>query len=219
MHYHLEMILPPEAKDNLESIIEQVMKPFSEENEENRDAFWDWYVIGGRWDAAKLTSQFDKDVLERFYEELQKRGVTVSSVQMGVPTLQPDSQEPEVDELFRSFFPEWNGPCPLFSHGLNSQYHDNVGYPNVMTVSELSKDFSASHMMVVPRASDGNFRASNMYLTSIWNGVTFQDTDWDGKLLSAIDKHHARLVNYTEDYRERNTVTGNWIAVTIDYHS
>ena len=52
MHAHMELIMPRVA--NIDKVIEQVMKPFGEGNEEGyKPTFWDWYVVGGRWAGAK----------------------------------------------------------------------------------------------------------------------------------------------------------------------
>lgn len=46
MHYHCEIWFPTRAE--IKSAIDKVMAPYCEEGSSKR-AFWDWYVIGGRW--------------------------------------------------------------------------------------------------------------------------------------------------------------------------
>lgn len=47
MHFHLEVIMPPTT--NVEGALEKIMAQFDENNEDASHAFWDWYVIGGRF--------------------------------------------------------------------------------------------------------------------------------------------------------------------------
>src|SRR5262245_27782076 len=109
MHYHLEVILPP--VDNVEQAIGQILEPFDENGKDedghrNSHAFWDWYVVGGRWAGAKLQAMLDPKKLEEFNAELTKRKVTVSGIQAGKQELSPASQIPMVDALWNEFFPD-----------------------------------------------------------------------------------------------------------------
>lgn len=57
MHYHCETIMPP-VKD-VEIAVENILNPFNENVPESadydpRDAFFDFYSIGGRFAGAKL---------------------------------------------------------------------------------------------------------------------------------------------------------------------
>lgn len=59
-HFHLELIMPP-TKD-VEEAVETVLAPFSEhlEAEDRRPKFFDWYIIGGRWDGIVSQSNVTK---------------------------------------------------------------------------------------------------------------------------------------------------------------
>lgn len=84
IHYACEIVIPP--TDNIEKSIEEVMRPFSENNEgddRDRNAFWYFYVIGGRFSGKKVLARFDKEKMDAFHDELSKRKVTVSSLQCG----------------------------------------------------------------------------------------------------------------------------------------
>jgi hypothetical protein len=67
-HYHLEIIMPRTA--DISKSIEEIMLPFSENEEENEDhsghSFWDFYVIGGRWAGAKERCTYNTNALEQF---------------------------------------------------------------------------------------------------------------------------------------------------------
>ena len=91
MHYHCEIIMP-KTKDISKSI-EEIMLPFSENNEESEDhsghSFWDWFVIGGRWAGTKEKCTYNAESLEKFYVKLQENKVTVSGIQAGKQSLEP----------------------------------------------------------------------------------------------------------------------------------
>lgn len=224
MHYLMEAIVSPQYADDIEGAVTAALEKYEEGREDedgfiNPHAFWDFFVIGGRYDKEKLVQRFDQDTMKEFYDQLTERGVTVAGVQCGKPELSPASQEPEVDELFRSFFPEWEGPCPLFQHGLNSQYDNADGWPNVCKLSEVPRTYKCYRVIILSAGYQGRPHIVNMFSRSVFNGATFLDTEWGGNLLDAVDLHHDKIKNYKEEYRDKNTITGEWITVTIDYHT
>ncbi|QEH36554.1 hypothetical protein OJF2_51380 [Aquisphaera giovannonii] len=224
MHYHLEVILPPVP--NVEEALKQILEPFNEQGEDedgnrNSHAFWDWYVIGGRWAGAKLEATLDQEKLEAFNDELQKRKVTVSGVRAGKPKLQPDSQIPMVDALWNEYFPD--SPlkvCPFFAH-FNDQYQNSDGFPDIMPLKDVPKELTASHVIIAGPGwkDDGSLEAKYMLQASIWNGVTFVDAKWDGKVQTAIDEHKERLRNAKPEYAAKHVPQDDWLVVTVDYHS
>lgn len=224
MHYHLEVILPPVA--NLVEAVAQILEPFREEGEDeegnqNFHAFWDWYVIGGRWAGAKLEATLNLEKKEAFYAELTKRGVTVSGVQAGKQKLQPESQIPMVDALWCEYFPE--SPlkvCPFFDH-FNNQYQNSDGFPDVMRLKDVPRELTASHVIIAGPTwkDDESLEARYMLQDSIWNGVTHVDTKWDGKVQTVIDEHKERLKNAKPEYAAKHIPQDDWLVVTIDYHS
>jgi len=62
-------------------------------------------------------------------------------------------------------------------------------------------------------------KAVFMIEKEFYNGVNFIDSAWDGTVSSAIGQHNERIQNFAEEYKERNTVTDDWIVVTVDYHT
>ena len=103
MHYICEIIMPP--TDNVEEAVTKAMKEFDENyRDEDGDtseyAFWDWWLIGGRYSGHK----YPKDQLEAFYAELQKREVKVSGVICGKQSLLPEFI-PVVDKLWAEMVP------------------------------------------------------------------------------------------------------------------
>ena len=83
MHFHCEIVLPPETTD-IDSAIQSVMAQFDEnqpddEDHDTRHSFWDFYVIGGRWAGTKLVAQYDQAKLE---ERIQKVESILQSFQV-----------------------------------------------------------------------------------------------------------------------------------------
>ncbi len=218
-HYHAELIFPP--TDDIEGAVEKLMKPFDENGEDedgdrNPTAFWDFYVIGGRFSGAKVQDRFDKKRMEGFYELLKEKKVTVSSLQCGKQELQPASQIPMVDKLWSDTFPEAAGKCPLFAH-YNDQYGgEGVSQVDICTVAEIPDGLTCS-TLIFADSEDGS--PEHLLLSSFWNGVTWQDTAFNGKVVDGIKEWRKKLEGYKPEYAKRATPTDDWLVVTVDYHS
>ena len=215
-HYHLEIIMPP--VEDVKAAVKQIMKPFSENEEDASNSFWDWYVIGGRFAGAKLN--YDKAKEDDFYAWLKAEGVTVSGLQCGKQELSPASQTAKVDAKWAEMFPESGlTVCPMFSH-YQDQYKDNLQPPDVTRLGSVSKDQTAFAVIVAKKAYKGDtLEAEFMIHKYMWNGVTHVDTKWDGLVSSALEIHKKELESYREEYKAEATPTDDWLCVTVDYHS
>jgi hypothetical protein len=215
------MILPPNTED-IEQAVKDVMDPFCEYNEENYKAFWDWYVIGGRFSGAKTMAKYDKEKMKEFTDWLQEEKVTVSGLVCGKQSLQPSSQIAKVDAKWNELFPQEDGkqePCLLFSH--SGKEHDG----DIGTVG-TDKDSSPYRVIVAGPSYEtetedwtGPLKAHYMAEQEYWNGVNWIDSQWQGTIADAIQIHHEKLENRKEKVAELMTVTDEWITVTVDYHS
>ena len=221
MHIHLEVIMPP--TDNVEATVAQILAPFDENppKEDDEDyvdtsnSFWDYWLIGGRWSGKKIKAKLGQDRIEAFSNLLSEKKVTVSSLRAGKPTLQPASQIPAIDALWREHFPD--SPvkeCLLFDH-----YKGNTG--DVMRLDELPAEFEAGHVIIAGPSyrDDGSLEATYMIQDEAWNGVTHVKADWDGKVSSAIEKHLKHIESYKPEYIAKQTPKPDWLVVTVDYHS
>lgn len=213
MHYYLEVIMPP--TDDVKSALETIMSPFSEHDAENRYAFWDWFVIGGRYSGRKLEATLGAEKLQQFYDWLNEEKVTVSAVVAGKQTLAPASQVSKVDAKWNEFFPQSNGEfvaCPLFDH--------SGAMPlDICTVREIPPKLQAYRVIVArPGAADMELRVQHMCSTSCWNGVNWEDTAWDGRVQSALDDYHEYLDRCNQEYADRVRPQDDWLCVTVDYH-
>lgn len=227
MHYHLEIIMPPTT--DVDAAVAGIMAPFDEngkdeEGHENRHAFWDWYVIGGRYSGAKGEATYGKDRIDAFYAWCKDAKVTVSGVQMGKQTLQPASQIPMVDAKWNEMFPEHGGgACPLFDHAPARTSRD------ICRLAEMPEGLTAYHVIIAAPsyvANDvdkddvwtGPPRAVEMVAQSMWNGVSHVDAKWDGNVAAFVERFKERMQDYREKYRAASTPTADWLVVTVDYH-
>ena len=221
MHYHLEVIMPPTS--DISAALEEILNPFDENNEESRNQFWDWYVIGGRWSGEKESCRYDAEKLEKFYAKCQEANVTVRGVVCGKQKLVPKTQIPMVDKMWNELFPTEDGTivaCPIFSHS-NNQYDSNdLLACDVCLVEEIPENLTASRVIVASANYDeSRLEAKFMTSDSIWNGVNLEYTTWDGKVKSVFGMYKEMLKMYKEEYVEKHTPKPNWICVTVDYHS
>lgn len=207
MHFHCEIILPP--TDDPEGAVKQIMEPFYEGGEENYKAFWDWYVIGGRWSGSKARARLDPERVEAFVDELKARKVTVSGVTAGKQSLSPASQVPEVDALWREWFPESGlEACPIFEHAGDRLLDD------ICRLGDTPLGMKVERVIVAgPQWGDATgLRAAWMAEVSCWNGVNHIATVWDGSIRAALEL-------YREQSRQGADVTDDWLTVTVDYHT
>lgn len=219
MHYHLEIIMPP--TENVAEAVEKIMKPFSENSDDEyqrKYAFWDFYVIGGRWAGEKMRVAFDQDKLRAFDDALREKNVTVSGVQAGKAKLEPASQIEMVDALWREYFPEAGDVCPLFAH-YNDQYKHSDGHPDIMPLKDVPARLSAERVIVAAPNYNGEIEAEFMISASQYDGVTYIKTEWDGKFQSALEKHAEKISRYSLEAKERYTPTEDWLVITVDYHN
>ncbi len=218
MHFHIEMIIPPVDETLIEETIDQIMHPFDENNPDSYHAFWDWYVIGGRWAGEHIRASVDPEKLLKFHEDLQDRKITVSGVVCGKQTLQPESQIPIVDGLWKQYFPESGlDTCPLFSH-FKSQYDHSLS--DVQRVKDIHPNLSTSRVIIGSLTyDDTGYEAKEMFCTEIWNGCTHQNTTFDGNVRGAIELYHSKNDQWTDKYKAKHSVKDDWLCITLDYHS
>lgn len=212
MHYSLEIITPPVA--DVEAAIGEILLPFSENEEDANYAFWDWWQIGGRYSGGKTEAVVDPERLQAFKDELTRRKVTVSGLICGKQELQPASQIEMVDALWRDMCPGAGRVCPMFKHSGERSSGD------ICTFKDLPPALKAYKVIFAAPDYEGKkLEAVSMFTQSIWNGVTHEDTKWDGTVASAIAMHRDKFKNYKKEYAEKVTPRDDWMVVTVDYHS
>lgn len=212
MHYSLEIIMPPVA--DVKAAVKDILRPFSENEEDARHSFWDWWKIGGRYSGHKAEATVAPEKLEAFQAELKRRKVTVSGLVWGKQELQPTSQIEMVDALWREMCPGAGQSCPMFKHSGERSGSD------VCTFKDLPPALTAYKLIIAAPDYEGKkLEAVSMFTKALWNGVTHEDTKWDGSVASGIAMHLARLENYKKEYAAKVTPQPDWIAVTVDYHS
>lgn len=231
MHYHCEIVIPPVM--NIEEAIASVMKPFNEqpdeEDEDARNGFWDFWVIGGRWAGCKLLARYDQAKLDEFYAWLQEEKVTVSGLKCGKQELSPATQIPKVDAKWNEMFPSSEFlPCPLFNHS-NNQYGEGLSSTlpgDVQRLSDVPVALECSRVIFAKPSYDsekkdhvGPLEAEFMLVDSAWNGCNHMKVDWDGKFHSALQQYRDKLKSYREEFAAKVLPKEDWLVVTVDYHS
>lgn len=233
MHHHCEIIIPP--TDDIEAAIASILAPFDEDgdtSDEDYDrghAFWDFYVIGGRWAGHKRMAQYDKEKIDAFYAWCQAEKITVSGIQAGKRELSPANQIEKVDAKWNEMFPsDTFVACPIFKHS-NDQYAGGLSATlpdDVMRLGDVPTGLTCSRVIVAaygyqPETNDwtGPLRAEFMLCDSQYNGVNFMPVKWDETLSGALDQYREKLANYKAEYREKHMPSDDWLVVTVDYHS
>lgn len=227
MHYHCEIIIPPTT--DIETSIRTVLKQFDENMSENEEcsrshAFWDFWVIGGRFAGHHLLAQYEKAKIDAFYEWCDAEKITVSSFRAGKQSLEPKTQIPKVDAKWNEMFPSQAPiPCPLFAHS-NDQYARNGELSgmlpqDVITLKDLPLNLECSRVIVAEINYKGQLEAKFMLVDDAWNGCNYMKVDWDGKVLTALEKYREKCKHYAADIAEKRMPKGDWLVVTVDYHS
>lgn len=90
-----------------------------------------------------------------------------------------------------------------------------------MPLKDVPPGLKASRVIVaVPRWRDASkFEAAYMVQDDFYNGVNFVKSDWDCLVSEAIVRHTKRLSDATPEYAAKSRTQGDWLAVTVDYHS
>ncbi len=227
-HYICEIIIPP-GHDVVEAV-QAILAPYSENLDANDDVasghpFWDFYMIGGRFAGRKAECGLDQGKLKDFRKWMIDEKVMVQGLVCGKEELATEEMRVKVDAKWREMFPGGGPKCTLFRHS-NDQYANDEWLPgDVMPLADLPKGLSASRVIIaapgwVKEGWNGKLRATFMIQGDFWNGVTWVDTTWDGKVQSAIDQHESQVKKHgTDDYIKVATPTGEWVAITVDYHT
>lgn len=232
MHYHCEILVPPGT--DIRQAVVAAMEPFNENQEKHEDddtdnpcAFWDWYIIGGRWAGDKLIAGLDKDKIDQFYRWLQEEGVTVSALTAGKQEIQPASQIPKVDAKWNELFPsDTPTACPLFSHANNQYDSTSLISGDIMRLGDVPASLTCERVIILgpawSRSEDdwtGPLKPVFMLSKTWWNGLNHQDANWDGTLKQAVDIYTKQLEHYADRYRDTYLTDPDWLSVTVDYHS
>lgn len=228
MHYVAEVVIPP-AKGNLskhvENSVKQVMESFfdqdDEEEKEGHCDWWDFFVIGGRWSGHKVRATLDPKKLEWFHAELNRRNVTVSGVTCGKQRLEPVSQVPMVDALWRETFPGKGDQCWIFDHARDQYGRKGVYMDDVCTVAETPEFLTCCRLIVAKPhwQHKTKLEAGRMIATEYWNRVEHQKTDFDGKVRPALLKMLEEKKDPDFYKMQGIDLADDWLVVTVDYHN
>lgn len=222
MHHHCEIIMPNGF--DIEQSIKEILAPFDENADDEdactRNAFWDFYVIGGRFAGSKTQARLDSEKLSKFHERLTEMKITVSGLTAGKQELSPPSQIPAVDALWREMFPESRlSVCPLFKHS-NDQYSSlSTIDGDITTLGSVPESIKADHVIFAARDyKNEKMEATFMVTEDMWNGCNHLKTEWDGTFKHALELFSKKITNMADQYIARATPKPDWLVVTVDYH-
>ena len=86
-------------------------------------------------------------------------------------------------------------------------------------LKDIPEDLTASHVIVAVVDYEGTgFRARRQYMKSVWNGLNWQKTAFDGPVRDALDTYLAEVEEYVPASRAEITPADDWLVVTVDYH-
>ncbi len=219
MHFHCEIIMPP--TENVEAALARILALFDENKDPSGIAFWDWYVIGGRWSGSKLIAKLGIEKVEAFYSKLQVMEITTSNLQAGKPELMPESQVAAVDALWREMFPETGiSVCPLFKHS-NDQYANEPSLPgDICLLTQIPQELEAERVIIAATdRNTGELFPFFMCQRDFWNGCNFVRSAWNGNVLSSLDQLSEELGLYKQEAKDHYIPKDDWLCVTVDYHS
>lgn len=225
MHSHCEIVIPP--THDVESAVMSVMSEYDENNEDQRSfAFWDWYVIGGRWAGCKLMSKFDAKKLGQFTEWLDSEKLTISGLVWGKQELNPRDQIERVDAKWNEMFPSDGGAiaaCPIFKHSNpNGEMIDG----DICRVSEMKSDYKCSRILFSGPSYDqetdgytGQLKSTFMLSEDFWNGTNHVRTIWDLTFKHALNLFQESIEHTSDAYKSAVSIQDDWLVVTVDSHS
>lgn len=207
-HYIAEIVLPPDVP--IVKGVKDVMDYFKDEDNGHAE-WWDFYIIGGRFSGNKIESSIDPKRLEAFKEHLVEIKVTVHALTAGNPSLYPTSQIKMVDALWREWFPGCGDACLLFSHARDQYRKDGYYSDDVCKVSEVHERLQCDRL-IVARIFEDKLYPARMLVTSLYNGVEWQGTEFDGNV-----KRGLQAIN--DDKYRKNSMTPDFNVITVDYHN
>lgn len=220
MHYHCEVVIPP--TDDIDAALKSVLAPFdeniSDDCEDKRPSFWDWWIVGGRWSGSKLMSKYDAAKIDQFVTWMREEKITVSGLQFGKQELSPADQIGKVDAKWAEMFGTEAKNCPMFKHA-----GDNL--PNdVCRLDEVPSSLTCERVIFAKRGYQngkytGPIEAEFMLCRDQWNGCNHMKVDWNGKFHNALKKYLKSISRYEDAFKEQCTPRNDWIVVTVDYHS
>jgi len=165
---HSSVLIIAEPQENYPLYVQKVMEPYSEE--ESKNGWWDWYVIGGRWSGELTEIKLDQDKLKKIREEFEKQGLNWISMEKT-----NEIQKEKSHKLWREFFGnEWKDEeIPIY----RDSYAENGFNDDIQPVSNFTPEqlklLNTAHVI----DKDGCYSYD-----SVWSGKTYlEDKEWNEK--------------------------------------
>ena len=226
MHEHLEMFLPPQASENIEVWITNLLTPFAvhykdeQYGDPNPYAFYDYYRIGGGYAGRHLLQRIDPD------------GSRTREIWADYRALFDNQKHRDLDDeavelrhrnLWRNHFPDGGPICPLFQSNVKVE-------SDICLVGELAPGLTAARMFVAQNRNGDtagelpehlNMHSVCFYMlcVEVWNGANLQRTDWNGLVSDGIERQQAHVrQHYRQEFYQDYAINDDWLVATIDYH-
>ena len=247
MHELVEVVIPPvvgelgdekEWYPTVEGALEDTLKKLCtsvKPKKRHPGAFWDWYVIGGRFAGSKLRKKVILDVgqeaFDRMWDKLDERGPMCSGVVAGKQSIvKPEDQE-FADNLWRELSGR-DEPNPYFEHS-NNQYAPGLAGTlpmDICRLSEVPENHTCRRVVfatqrqkyVEDREPGGRFVAQDrikpffMLSAEIWNGFTFEETAWDKTFKSALELYRKQGECINQEFCPQ--ARDDWWVISVDAH-
>lgn len=194
MHYHAEIWVPD--GEDINAYISKVMEPHRENYDDARDeltGFWDWFQLGGRWTGVH-TPGFDPSSDPNNIETCtlcNGTGFRMDRVghiaRLSNPTFTCNGCGKR-DVKTNTWGHGRQGPGKSVKWPTDWARYDK----DIIPVADINDDLEC-HTLIV---------GDNIMHRRQWNGTTFEDTDFDGRVKPMLDK--------------LGITSG--VLVTIDYH-
>ena len=80
----------------------------------------DWFVVGGRWSGEFTKQTLDKDKIQAFEKEFEKKyGYWINK------SVSQDDRRKQSEKLFKEYFPDFDGKMPYWRNGYNEMGADD----------------------------------------------------------------------------------------------
>lgn len=171
MHYHAEVFVP--TKKNYQNVVAEIMAPhyekWSDNDEESREGFWDWYVIGGRWSGRHtildLYLKYGDEAYNAMLQEFKER---FGWWEGGPERITRETRKAQFEEVFHKHFPDANLHVPM--PAWRDSYKQD-GYPDdICALEDIPIPLFSCYTLILP---------SGVYHREEWTGDRFEEQKHD----------------------------------------
>jgi len=136
-----------------------------------------------------------------------------ANVEAAVEEIMEPFKEQEEERRY-SFF-DW-----YYMGGRWSTVKEAISPNEIITLSQLPKGLTCYRVIIAGRKTkEVKLETTFMIQRHFFNGVNSVEVDWDGTVQQALEKAKESWKWYGPEIQEAYTPKGDWLVVTVDYHS